>query len=933
MPFESVVDVIAGWVRRTPEAPAIYVDGEVVCSYAQLWRRAQCYAGHLVAQGVAKDDLVGIQMPRSAEYLCALLGVWCSGAAWVYLDPQWPQERIDAVLEDGQVQVVLRGGEEGVPPEAPARLSAQDLAYGFWTSGSTGRPKGVLVEHGGLPSMLRQQVQAFGLGPGMRALLVLKASFDASVSDIGTAWLSGAAVAVGSELQSGLLTPSALRRAVTTCQATHVDLPPSLLPSLQALPDCVQTVIIGGEVAGVHAVRRWSKRVRLVSVYGPTEATVCTSMVRASSSWRSGAIGEAMHGVLYSVRDAQGRVLPEDAEGELWIGGVQVARGYVAQPELTAQRFLIRDGERWFRTRDRVRRRHDGTHDFLGRIDRQFKLHGQLIAPEEVEALLLETPEVRRARVALHEGVLTAVLQPREASTIDGSGVRARLSACLPSYLVPQRVCVLEAWPLTDSGKVDESRLWSSLPSTPSSRTEGGLLVELASDALARAARYDQGLLTQGADSLALIRFVASCEAAGLSPRMEDLVADLPLDQLDVGAGADEGLDVEVMQGRLRDYAPPPIASGPRAGELWLYTGATGSLGSRVLLRHLEVQPDLQAVLLVRARDEAHARRRVEAAWAKHGTRAGDWPSGLQIMLGDLCEPRLGLSASQYKFLLKHVSLVHHLAAQVHSLAPLDVLWPSNVAGTEALLQLALDAGVRRFVYASTLSVFVGTDRGLQVAYESDDLSGSYRLFGGYAQSKWAAERAVLRASKAGLRVVQLRYGLITPGLQAGAWPERDQLRQLLAGLSELGLVFEALNDTELAIDLTPADWAAQVAIAIAQSEQAQGAYHVSGATVTLSEWLGALRAQGVELRQVSSQVFAEQAAHLSPATRLTLLSLSRALSPQSRHRGVDLLQATGIRFDDRRTHAVMQQEGLRYPRIDAEALQDYVQRVVERSS
>ena len=348
----------------------------------------------------------------------------------------WPGKRVRRILGACDAKIILDQealgkhlkGDARRAPE-PARLSPSDLAYVIGTSGSRGYPKPVAVEHRGLVPMLEAQVAAFDLRPGDRVLWMLSPSFDASVSDIGTALLAGAALHVFPDL--GRFDLDRLVRALSEWRITHIDLPPSLLPLIdpEDLPASLRTVVVGGEAADPATVRRWASRVRLVNVYGPTEATVCTSLGACHpETWREPLLGQPLPGARYHLID-----------GELCIEGDCLARGYVGQPELTAVKFPVVDGVRVFRTGDRVRLREDGEFVYLGRVDRQIKLHGRLIAPEEVRDVPERAPRraalggaqerprrrrgagrVRRAGVA---GTRRAVrLAPRPAAVVDGPG-------------------------------------------------------------------------------------------------------------------------------------------------------------------------------------------------------------------------------------------------------------------------------------------------------------------------------------------------------------------------------------------------------------------------------------------------------------------------------------------------------------------------------
>ncbi len=377
-------------------------------------------------------------------------------------------------------------------PLDPARL-----AYVIYTSGSTGTPKGVLIEHRGIVNLLDAQVPLFGLRPGSRALFYLSTSFDASISDVGTALLSGATLCI--EPPERLRPGPDLIELLRIRQITHVDIPPAVLPLLdpETLPACLETVIIGGEPCPPEVVRRWARRVRVVNVYGPTEATVCTSLCLCDpNTWDAPLLGRPIPNVAYRILDESGVAVPQGTPGELCIGGFGLARGYLNRPELSARKFIVHEGERLYRTGDKVALRSDGEYQFLGRVDRQVKIRGLLIEPEEIEAQLLTHPQIQQAAVVKrplgrqsHKGLTAFVVARRGSSTPSVQGLRQHLARSLPRWMLPQRFEFLSRLPLNAHGKVDLANLAMRELSSPSDVSSS-----LTGDALAcRRARSGSG--------------------------------------------------------------------------------------------------------------------------------------------------------------------------------------------------------------------------------------------------------------------------------------------------------------------------------------------------------------------------------------------------------------------------------------------------------
>lgn len=402
----SLLAEIHAHATERPDAIAIAERGRPALSYRALVEAAAALAARLRAEGVGPEQVVALAMEKSTEWVIGALAAWWCGAAWMPLDPGLPAVRRRRLLRVADAKMALVSPRtdhlEALPRAIPvtlergegaapfARVPADTLAYVIFSSGSTGAPKGIAVTWAGLPSMLAAQREAFSLGAGDHCLWVLSTSFDASISDVFTALGAGASL----HIEPPARTPTALVEQLARCAITHVDLPPAMLAKMSPddAPQTLRTVIIGGEVCPAEAVRRWAARVRLVNVYGPTEATVCTSLARCDPNAEHGArIGRPLPGVIYRL-----------VEGELWIGGGQVARGYLG--EGPADRFVEREGERYFRTGDRVSR--------------------DVAEPVTRHALLLGLGQPGDARLAVHQ---QGVVEPRHLGVLRLPGQRLRV--------------------------------------------------------------------------------------------------------------------------------------------------------------------------------------------------------------------------------------------------------------------------------------------------------------------------------------------------------------------------------------------------------------------------------------------------------------------------------------------------------------------------
>ncbi|MFJ8159292.1 amino acid adenylation domain-containing protein, partial [Streptomyces sp. NPDC096136] len=482
-------------VKATPQALALEA-GDISLTYAELNERANRTAHSLIRRGIGPGQLVGVALPRCAEQIIAVLGVVKAGAAYLPVDPAYPAERIDFVLNDAQPALLLGAAGPGTrlsttdcevvafesldeawgeqPATNPtdtdrvAPLMVNDLAYTIYTSGSTGRPKGVSVTHTGLASLTTALADRCAAGPGSRILQIASLGFDASVSEIFLALASGAAlVLTGADGLAG----RELMRTMADQRISHAFITASVLETLPAGSESalaeLNTLTMIGEACPPELVERWSPGRRMINAYGPTECTVYATASDALSG-RNVPIGRPLFNARVYVLDARLVPVPPGTDGELYITGKGVARGYLNRPGLSAERFVAdpfgEPGARMYRTGDLVRWNDQGELEYLGRSDDQVKIRGFRIEPGEVEAVLQQQPGVSQAVVVARQDQpgdtrLVAYAVPATPEGFSSHRVREHLRTLLPEHMVPSAVVQLERMPMTPNGKVDRKAL------------------------------------------------------------------------------------------------------------------------------------------------------------------------------------------------------------------------------------------------------------------------------------------------------------------------------------------------------------------------------------------------------------------------------------------------------------------------------------------
>ena len=483
-------------VERIPDAVAVVFETQQL-TYRQLNNRANQLAHYLQSLGVGAEVLVGISVERSLEMIIGLLAILKAGCAYLPLDPDYPTERLQFMLEDSQVPFLItqRSLLEKLPHSQATLICLDDvqddvsqysqdnlqngltvsnLANVIYTSGSTGKPKGVMVEHRGLVNLAIAQIQTFAVHNNSRVLQFASFSFDACISEILMTFGSGATLYLASK--DSLLPGQPLIESLQKNGITHVTLPPSALAVLPKEPlPALQTLIVAGEACSLDLVKQWSVGRNFFNAYGPTEASVCASIGQCNKDDLKVTIGKAISNVQIYILDSHLQPVPVGVPGELYIGGIGVARGYLHRPELTAEKFIPNPFDPLptsptsptgllYKTGDLARYLPDGNIEYLGRIDNQVKVRGFRIELGEIEAVLSQCSDVQTAVVIVREDTpgdqrLVAYVVLTSDSQITTSELRQFLANQLPAYLVPNTFVILDDLPLTPNGKCDRRSL------------------------------------------------------------------------------------------------------------------------------------------------------------------------------------------------------------------------------------------------------------------------------------------------------------------------------------------------------------------------------------------------------------------------------------------------------------------------------------------
>ncbi|MFI2184141.1 amino acid adenylation domain-containing protein [Streptomyces sioyaensis] len=969
--------------RRRPDALALTC-GDRHLSYAELNARADELAHRLRALGIGSESLVGLYLDRSPDTVISILAVLKAGAAYVPMDPAYPGPRVARILADARPPVLvvhdrLRGrlpeydghllvldgtdrpARHPAPPAPAAGTVCPDnAAYVIYTSGSTGTPKGVQLTHANVLRLFAATHARYRFDHRDVWPLFHSYAFDVSVWELWGALLHGGRLVIVPD--DTARDAEAYRELVRAEGVTVLNQTPSAFVHFSAADArrdpaelALRLVIFAGEALEPGSLKGWFARhgdrtPRLVNMYGITETTVHVTLREMTSAdvtmARRSPIGRPMPDLDMYVLDGQFQPVPAGTTGELYVGGPGLARCYFGAPALTADRFVPdplgnTPGGRLYRSGDLARVTPDGEIEYLGRCDHQLKVRGYRIEAGEIEARLLDHPAVDSAVVVPHRDpggdtrLVAYVTGAGEA--VSGDELRALLEERLPGYMVPWRVVVLDALPLTVNGKVDRAALpdpggirpaGATTYAEPRDDTERAVAAACAEVlGLDRVGRSDN-FFELGGHSLLATRLVFRLRA--------DLGTELPLRAL-FEVPTVEGIAAAVRTAKERtDHAPAPrdlaadavLPAGLTGFEApaphllakpahVLLTGATGFLGA-FLLRELLCTTDAFVHCLVRAEDGAQARQRLARAAHRYGLGDTEHRSRVVPLAGDLAAPGLGLAPGEFDRLADTVDAIYHCGAGVNLVLPYDQLKAANVDGTAELVRLAGRSRRAPLHYVSTVGVFGAPPPHGGPVRESDLPGPVDRLRQGYTQSKWVGEQLVWQAAAAGLPVTVHRPSRIAGDSRSGACQTDDYLWRVIKGSVQAGAY---PGDVRVLTDLVPVDHVSAAVVALSHDPRALGRAHhlVNPHPVPLTEVFGHVRTFGYELAALPFDRWARLVAAAPDNAAYPLLGVLESSA-----------EAAGeLRFAQDDAAELLAATGLRCAAIDAELLHRHLSHFV----
>lgn len=777
-------------------------------------------------QGILDSNIenkkIGVFIDKSADYIAAIYAITLSSNSFIPLDPSLPAERLNFIINDSGIDYVLTNKKFSkdsrlknltIPQieltrsqkKLQSTYDQDQLFYTIYTSGTTGVPKGVQLSFRGIDNVIQQQIEVLNLYQD-HIYLFLSISFDASLSDIYCSLLSSSTLYINESIKKEIAN---FVDYINKHKISYTDIPPSFIKLINPkdLPT-LKAIIIGGEVADPKTVRDYIKSMKIINVYGPTEATICTSYSICGEDWDIPYIGTPLNGVEYTVFDDSMNIVTNGV-GELYISGIQLAIGYTNQ-KITQERFITFNNKLYYKSGDKVTISDKGI-EFVGRIDRQIKHNGQLICLEEIEQAINSLDDIKNISVVYKNKKLYAYYE----GDIDKNVIVDFIKTVLPAYMVPH-FFINNVIPKTVNGKNDSSTLSKSNTVFEKISTIFKTILEIS--------ELDETLSFKdlGADSINIIQLQEELHKLGLKVPYNYLFDKNTIEDI-INYKSHHLLTKQDLVNAIDfDQIKKPDTILFTNTDVALVTGVTGSLGIHILN---EIQSSFKMIYcLVRATT-------IEQAWDKFNQNKMvynlDLPTdNIQVIaITNLNDKWMGMSEKMYSELTSCVSHIYHNAANVNNMKSFDSLYNDNVLSTLNVINFSFSGLLKKIHYASTLSVYVSGEHTKNSIFNEAELTiNDDLLFNGYAQTKWLSDY-IMSYSNQYNQIKQYRLGLLVPE----TFNEKDKSSFLYHVIDLMSNESSLPRDNIGAcFDFTPVTWAAKTMKNISMSNDTQHIYNIT---------------------------------------------------------------------------------------------------------
>lgn len=856
---------------QNPEKTAL-IFGEQRISYRELNQKANQIAWMLRGKGIKQNSIVGLLLKRSPEMFYGILGILKAGGAYMPIDSTFPRKRVKYILENSCCDLLLTndflignttwqgeivnfsaaGVEEISNP--PQINTPDDLAYVIYTSGSTGKPKGVMIEHHSIVNTVNWRINHYRFNAQDVLLQIPPYNFDSSVEDIFSFLSAGATIVVID--QDRRLELMYVKELIILNKVSHFLATPLLYNAmLDEIADglgSLSSVTVAGENFHLNLVKKHFQKlpqVKLYNEYGPTENSVCSTVYQFAPDDEEILIGKPISNCRCYVLNNDLNLQPIGTPGELYLGGTGLARGYIDNPQLTAEKFIFvpEINERLYKTGDLARWTPKGHLQFIERIDNQVKIRGFRIEPGEIEFHLLKHPAIKEAVVVAGEDsaknkYLCAYAVSAQRPAI--ADLKEFLAKNLPDYMIPAYFIFLDKLPLSPNGKIDKKAL--PLPANnpavnyepPENEVEAKLVAMWQEVLGITKIGTGDNFFEIGGDSLAVIRILTMSYSEHWDLSVQDFYKYSNIKELAalIARRQDERLNPEpqdcpkvipapglkMFEERMTDSIK---FTTPRTLKNILLTGATGFFGIHILFELLQMK-DIRIYTLVRGLDQDKAESRLYQLVKFYFPQMDLQLLNRMVAVvnGDITDKRFGLPEADYMQLRQTIDTVIHAAACVKHYGDYEEFRKINVLGVQNIVQFSRD---KYLIHISTTSIAGDYTKQKQpnLYFNENSLDiGQNHGKNCYVKTKFAAEQLVSQYMKDGLNTTVIRVGNLTGRYADGLFQiniQENKFYQILKSMIELSIIPKSL--AKVSADFTPVDLCSEAVIRLLKTQESSG--------------------------------------------------------------------------------------------------------------
>lgn len=822
---KTLIQLFEEQVKRTPEKTALLLSG-ISISYQDLDEKSSHIANQLISLGSKSGDFIACYQEQSIDRIIALLGIIKSGAAYVPLDTTYPIDRIKTLLDDTKpkffittekfsqikneitepvllIEEMLNNPQENNRKSYSDTHSPTNIIYIIHTSGTTGMPKGVLIEHQSVGNFITEYGKLLDITENDRVLQFSPYNFDGSVIDLWIPLTKGATILL---YPNNRLLGEHLYEFISLNKISAIPfVSPSVLSTLPQTSDLSLKVIgTGAETCPSQLSQYWKTQTKLVNMYGPTEATVAVNEYIFDDIHPDNTLGKAIKNMRFYVLDEYHREVPNGVIGELYISGIQLSRGYLNQPELTAEKFIknpfINDENsmysRMYKTGDLVKVLSDGMIEYIGRADHQVKVRGYRIELAEIENILCQIKGIKKATVHVHKASENIKsLRAFVSGESHISHIKSELSKKLPSYMVPNEIFMVENMPVKPNGKIDMDSLnliaekhfsdvleieeeepaneyeriikevWSEVLQSKIRSMEDDFF-QLGGHSLLLTKLYNK-LFAHFPNKISLSELYVNSTIRKLALLIEERENNPEIQNYGLGQDplSDEiKKDATISSNQFKfNVSKKGNFTDPKAV---LLTGVTGFVGINMLVELLQSN-SADIYLLIRADNEKHAKQRLlealESQWIS--TDLYD-EKRIKLLAGDLAKPFLGLTAEKHEELTEIIDVVYHAGSAVNFIQPYSYMKAANVDALHILIKFVTTYKLKQLSLLSTVGVISWEHYFTKpkLIMENADTKTAFKYLSrdmGYIQSKWVMEQVAQEAIKQGVPIIIFRLGYV----------------------------------------------------------------------------------------------------------------------------------------------------------------------------